>query len=216
MRHVVRIPLLRQLDVLLIERSGRLTGFKRAHHLEELRANHGLSERDLCEIAQCPALRELGAQHVEITRASLSAILAMPALESLDLEASRFNDAMARQLSRSTTITSLDVGATHLTRHGLAHLVQMPQLRSLDLWATDIGDADLRILRELPKLEYVSLGSPPGMSPLDPAAITALLLDLPRLKRVWLDGVGIDARQHAALSEKLEHVQVTENDWRSI
>jgi hypothetical protein len=212
MRHVIRIPALRVLDVLHIQDSGRLQDFRYARQLEVLRANHGLSADDLCQISQCPGLRQLGAQGADITRASLSAVLSMTALEAIDLEATRFDDAMARQLSRSTTITSLDLGSTRLTRHGLAQLVGMSQLRSLDLWATDISHADLSLLRELPNLEYVSLGHPYPTNLLDPAAVTDLLLELPNLKRAWLDGVGLDAKQHASLSAKLESVRVTEND----
>lgn len=212
MRHVIRIPSLRELDVFGIERSGRLPSFGDALQLQVLRANHGMSEDDLCQVAQCAGLRHLGAQGAELTRTSLSAILALPALNELDLESTHFDDAMAKRLSRSTTIQSLDIGATRLTRVGLAHLVQMPQLRALDLWATRIGHDDLGLLRTLPDLEYVSLGSDDGAdAALDPNAVTKLLLDLPSLKRVWLDGVGLEASQRAALEAKLESLRVTEH-----
>lgn len=209
MRHVLRMPILRTLDVYRITEAGRLPSFAGAATLDVLRANHGLSERDLLQVASSPMLRELGAQSSQLTHAALDALLAMPALESIDLESTAFDDAMARRTSRSTRITALDLGATRLTRRGLAHLVGMPQLRSLDLWNTAIEARDLQLLRQLPQLEYVSIGTPYDDVALDASAIVSLLLELPALRRAWLDGVRIDRAQRAGLEARLEHLRVT-------
>lgn len=209
MRHVLRMPSLRTLDVLRITNAGTLPTFADAASLEVLRANHGLSERDLMQVSTSRTLREIGAQHAQITHASLAALLAMPALESLDLECTAFDDAMARRISRSSRIRSLDLGASRLTGRGLAHLTEMRQLRSLDLWETRISAHDLELLRRLPQLEYVSIGKIHGAATLDPAVVVRLLLELPALKRVWLDGVKIDHKQRADLDSRLESLRVT-------
>lgn len=209
MRHVLRMPSLRTLDVLRITNAGTLPTFADAASLEVLRANHGLSERDLLQVSTCRTLREIGAHHAQITHASLAALLAMPALESLDLECTAFDDAMARRISRSSRIRSLDLGGSRVTGRGLAHLVEMQQLRGLDLWDTRIDAHDLQLLRRLPALEYVSIGSIDGAETLDPAVIVALLLELPTLKRVWLDGVKIDPAQRAALEARIERLRLT-------
>lgn len=211
MRHVLRMPTLRTLDVLRITDAGKLPSFADAGCLQVLRANHGLSERDLMQIASSRTLREIGAQQAQITHASLTALLSMPALESLDLECTAFDDAMARRISRSTRITSLDVGGSRLTRRGLAHLVEMQQLRALDLWETRIDAHDLQLLKWLPELEYVSIGPGGGTASLDPAVVVPLLLELPALKRVWLDGVQVDPAQRAALEARVEHLRITEH-----
>jgi hypothetical protein len=116
---------------------------------------------------------------------------------------------MARKLSRSRTIETLDLGATLLTGIGLTHLAEMPQLRSLDLWATRIADADLRLLLEIPNLEYLSLGNYHGFPSLDEDQVCNLILASPSLKRVWLDGIRLNAAQKAALETKLESLRVT-------
>jgi hypothetical protein len=208
MQHVLRIPALRVLDILRIGRAGRLDGFAAAGTLEVLRANYGMPEDHLLRVTQCEGLRELGAQNADLTRSSLAAILALPRLGTLDLESTAFDDAMARRLGRSESIHSLDLGATRLTAIGLAHLIRMQQLRSLDLWATNLDAVELALLRELPNLQYLSLGTHDRSRALDAAAVTKLLLDLPSLERVWLDGVDLDPAQHAALAAKLASLRV--------
>ena len=212
MRHVIQLPGLRVLDVLCIRGPGQLENFQKAEKLEEFRANHCMTEADLLQVAQCAQLRELGAQHAEISINSLSAILSLPSLTTLDLEGTRFDDKMAKRVSRSKTITSLDLGATRITRVGLEHLVQMEQLRSLDLWATDLSERDLRLLLNLPNLEYLSLGNYDGLHQLQSNEVTQLILESPGLKRVWLDGVILDVTQKSALEARLESLRITSLD----
>jgi hypothetical protein len=110
---------------------------------------------------------------------------------------------MAAAVSRSTTLAWLELGTARLTRAGVAHLARMPQLRGLDLWATPVSEADCAMLRELPALEYISLGRYDD-APLDGAALMPLLLAMPALKRVWLD-----AGQIATLEARFESVRIT-------
>jgi hypothetical protein len=209
MRRIVQIPGLRTLDVLCIKGPGALGNFCKAKDLETFRANHCMTGVDLLEVTQCSGLAELGAQGAELSSESLHAILALPRLVSLDIESTRFNDTMAKKLSRSKTIESLDVGATRITGAGLKHLAQMPQLRSIDLWATHISESDLQLLLDMPRLEYVSLGNYDGCPQLDAETICNLILNLPNVKRVWLDGIRLHVTQKEALEKKLESLRVT-------
>lgn len=209
MRHVIQLPGLRVLDVLRIRGPGALGNFSKAQHLEVFRANHYMTENDLLQVTQCTHLRELGAQNAKLTSASLSAILALPRLASLDLEATRFDDGMAKRVSRSKTIAFLDIGATHITRVGLEHLVQMEQLRSLDLWATALNEDDLRLLLNLPNLEYLSLGNHDDLPSLNSGEVTRLILESSSLKRVWLDGIQLEATQKEALEARLDSLRMT-------
>ncbi len=188
---------------------GKLRNFHKAVQLEVFRANHYMADSDLLQVAQCPSIRVLGAQNAKLTRSGFAALMAMPKLAELDLEGTRFDDWMARKLSRSTTIKALEVGNTRLTRAGLAHLVTMPQLHSLDLWALDLNTTDLGMLRALPNLEYVSLGANHAAPPLDADAVTSLILECRNLKRVWLDGVRLERDQQDALEAKLEYLRIT-------
>jgi hypothetical protein len=135
--------------------------------------------------------------------------LSNPKLNALDLEGTAFDDEMARMIARSTSVSSLDLGATKLTRRGLEHLSSMKQLRSLDLWATSLEGRDLELLRSLPRLEYVSIGGHDGSKRFDAAYLVDLFRSLPSLTRLWLDGVSIDQAQVDALKERLISVRVT-------
>jgi hypothetical protein len=209
MKEIIQIPGLRVLDVLCIKGPGKLDHFRKATTLETFRANHYMTEADLLEVTRSSRLVELGAQGAELSNKSMAAILALPCLTSLDLESTRFNDSMAKKVSRSQTIESLDIGATHITGAGLGHLAQMKQLKSLDLWATDVTESDLQPLLDMPNLEYLSLGNYDGHPQLDAEKVCRFILDLPSLKRLWLDGIRLNAAQKNALETKLESLRVT-------
>ena len=85
----------------------------------------------------------------------------------------------------------------------------MKQLRSLDLWATNLVEDDFDLLRQLPALEYISIGGYAHLPSLDSKKIVPLLLSLPALKRVWLDGASITKTERDALEEKLEELRIT-------
>lgn len=209
MNHLIALEGLRELDIHCMTGPGKLKNFHKAAQLEVFRANHYMTESDLLQVAQCPSIRVLGAQHADLARSAFAALLSMPKLAALDLEGTRFDDKMAKQMSRSTTISALDVGGTLLTGAGLAHLVTMTQLRSLDLWALDLNAADLAMLQALPNLEYVSLGGHDHAPSLDADAITTLILESRSVKRVWLDGVRLERGQRDALETKLESLRIT-------
>ncbi|MFZ6801027.1 hypothetical protein [Undibacterium sp. Di24W] len=209
MRQIIQTPGLRELDVLCIKGPGVLGNFRKAESLEIFRANHYMTEADLLEVTECAQLMQLGAQGAELSSTSLAAILGLPNLTSLDLESTRFNDNMAKKVSRSKTIESLDIGATRITGVGLEHLSQMSQLRSIDLWATEVKEVDLQFLLDMPKLEYASFGNHEDLPQLDAEKVCGLILESPSLKRVWLDGIRLNAAQQEALEAKLVSLRIT-------
>lgn len=207
-RRIVRIPELETLDVLSLCGPGALSGLQHATGLRTLRINGGLHARDLRGIAQCPSLEELGAQGAELTHRALDALLSVPRLRSLDLEGTRFDDTMAERLTDAPALECLEIGATRVTCAGLAQLSRIERLRGLDLWATPLREDDYELLHRFPALEYVSLGGYDD-APLDGKIIVPLLLALPAMKRVWLDGVTLDRDQIAALEARFESVRIT-------
>ncbi len=209
MNHILQLEGLRELDILSMTGPGKLKNFHKAVQLEVFRANHYMTGFDLVQVAQCPSVRVLGAQNADLAGSAFAALLSMPNLTALDLEGTRFDDKMAKKISRSTTITLLDVGGTRLTRVGLADLVKMTQLHSLDLWALDLNATDLTMLQALPNLEYVALGGHEHAPSLDADAITTLILESRSVKRVWLDGVRLERHQQVALEAKLESLRYT-------
>lgn len=209
MQYVIDIPGLRVLDVLHIRHPGRLKSFQDVHTLGEFRCNTGLTERDLLAVCMCQSLREIGAQSSMLNAVVIEALLRLPGLQSLDIERSNFDDAMAERVSASGNLRSLDIGATRITKTGLAAICEMEQLTSLDLWATDIAEDDLDLLVRLPHLEYLSLGNVEGSPSLDADIILPKLLSLPSLRRIWLDGIQLSPEQTASLESKFSHVRIT-------
>lgn len=115
---------------------------------------------------------------------------------------------MAGRLSDAPALEWLEIGATRVTCAGLAQLSRIERLRGLDLWATSLREEDFELLHRFPALEYVSLGGYDD-APLDGKIIVPLLLALPAMKRVWLDGVTLDRDQIEALEARFESVRST-------
>ncbi len=205
---LIHVPDLEALDVLEVCPRGTLRGFESALSLRRLSAQFGFTERDLVSISHAPGLRELGAQRAEITPMALEALIAMPQLEALDLEESTLDDQTAALFERSRGILRLDVGGTGISRSGLRSIVGMKQLRSLDLWSTGISASDLEMIEELSALEYLSVGGRCVGGLLDPEVVMGVLLSLPSLKRVWVDGVALGPDQVVALKRRIRSVRV--------
>jgi hypothetical protein len=193
LRHVFAIPGLRVLDLLGLAHPGRLAGFA-ATKIEEFRCNTGLRELDLLEISASTSLKQFGAQSSELSIRAMTALIAMPQLQSLDIEGTSFDDAMAELLIDNHSLHSLEVGMTRLSGKGLAHLRTMKNLRSLDLWATRITEDDLDLLAGMP-LEYLSIGrvDDENFASFSVDIVMKKLAALPSLKRIWLDGLDLNA-----------------------
>lgn len=209
MRHVIAIPGLRTLEVRNLRSPGSLPPFVAAKSLETAYLHSGLTERDLVAVTHCRSLRTLGIQSAELNPMIIERVVALPHLQSLDLEASNFDDAMAARLSAAPSIQKLYLGATRITRSGLERLVDMQQLTALDLWATAIDTVDLQVLTGLPNLESLTLGAIPGDSRMDTASLIAGLAALPALKRVWLVDLDLEAHQVQQLQERYAEVRIS-------
>jgi hypothetical protein len=213
MRQIILIPNLEVLDILDISRPGQLTGFSEAENLKEFRANCWLKEADILAISSCHSLVELGVQNSTVSRKVIEAILTMPMLESIDLEASNFDDNFAASISESNLLLSLEVGGTKLTGKGLKHICRMKQLQNLDLWATNIIEEDLDLLMELPDLKYLSVGGYAGNENFQAETLIPRLNAIQSLERVWLDGVKLTETQENGLREKYKYVRITCDTW---
>lgn len=209
MRNIVSVPGLRILNILSLRHPGKLVGFSTADSLETFRCNTGMSGNDLIEIATSRSIKDLGAQSTTLTAAAMSALIAMPSLQSLDIEGSNFDDAFAKQISMSRSLLSLDVGATRLTRKGLKQICQMKQLKSLDLWASDIEEADVALLADLPNLEYLSIGQIDGETNFNANTLLPKLRTIKSLSRIWIDGVPVSAETKKEFDRRFESVRIT-------
>lgn len=209
MHHAISIPGLEVLDVLDVRHPGALRNFDEAIALKEFRCPGSLSEEDLLEISRLPNLVELGAQHATVSMKAIEAIVAMPRIRALDLEATALDDEMASMLASSPTIEKLEIGATRVTAAGLRSICTMLQLRSLDIWALDILEQDLDSLVDLPNLERLYIGSYEGQTALTSKGVLPRLAMFPSLKRIWLDGIVLSNSQKEALERRYEDVRIT-------
>ena len=207
LRRVFAVPGLRVVDLMGIAHPGRLTGFTNTE-IEEFRCNTGtkgigLTELDLLEIATSTSLKQLSAHSSVLSMRAMKALIAMPQSQSLDLEGTGFDDAMAALLCGNSSLHSLDLGATKLTGKGLAHLCTMKNLRSLDLWQTKINEDDLDQMAGM-QLECFSLGyvQDDAPAPFSAEVVLKKLEALPKLKRIWLDGLDLQAEHLAEFKRR--------------
>jgi Leucine Rich repeat len=214
---VLAIEGLRILDVLEIEESDAMPSFATAASLEEFRCPMGLSTRDIEAVLQAPALRELSVQSSTLDLPLARAMAAKPTLRKLDIEMTKFDDEMAEVIASNHLLTHLDIGCAHITARGLAHICRMRQLESIDLWATGISIDDLQMITALDRLEYLSLGAVDdgstdglrvdGNPSQDAQAVVDLILRMPSVRRVWLDGIQLSVDQRQALESRLESLR---------
>lgn len=205
MRHVISIPDLEILDILEIRNPGKLMRFSEAAKLQIFRCNHYMSEADLLEISNLPKIQEIGAQSAEITKRSLEALICLPQLTSLDLEATNFTDKLAAIIGRSQTIKHLSVGASKLTAKGLQSISLMSQLESLDIWSIDISETDLAPLLKLQNLRYLSVGGCEGQTRLTFKGVMPYIDELPFLKSLWLDGIILSDDEQLRMNKRYEY-----------
>lgn len=209
MRHVIPIENLEELDELRLRYPGQLTGFAAMDTLKVFRCDDYMTEADLTEIAKLPKLQVLSAHNSELTEKLLDMLLAIGSLEKIDLEATDFDDGMAKTTSQSDAIVALDVGATCITAEGSKHISNMKQLRSLDIWAIDIVEQDLEMLEDLPNLESVSIGGYDEQTVLTSKGVIPRLEKIRSLKRVWFDGIAATDDEKTYLKSRYEHACIT-------
>ena len=207
MKHIIALQGLNTLDLLCLKKPGQLQNFANAIDLKVFRCNHYMSEADLIEITNLPNLEELGAQNSELTKRALNALLRMPTLKKLDLEATKFDDKWAKRLAASKTITHLDIGAGRLTNKGLKDICKISQLQSLDIWWTNIVEKDLDLLASLTNLEYLSIGGYDGQKVFTAKGVIPRLAAIPKLKKIWLDGITLTAEDEELLKDRYEYVR---------
>ena len=205
MRHVITIPDLEILDILEIRNPGRLVKFSEAIELKKFRCNHYMNEADLLEISNLPKIQEIGAQNSEITKRALEALLCLPYLTNLNLEATNFTDKLADIIAKSQKIKHLSIGASKLTAKGLQSISTMSQLESLDIWSINISETDLAPLSKLQNLKYLSVGGYEGQTCLTFNGVMPYIDELPSLRSLWLDGITLSDTEKLIMKNKYEH-----------
>ncbi len=164
------------------------------------RCDSGLTSPDFRSLSRCAALESIGAQNGHLSQAAAAEVAAMPNLSHLDLEGAWLTDAAVAELAQSRSLESLYICRTQVTAEGVRNLARMPQLRELDVWALEPRVIDALV--ELPGLEAITLGQFEDADALTTARVLEVLEALPKLKRVWLDGVRLNEAQRADLEAR--------------
>lgn len=212
--NVVTVPNLKMLDVLSIKSAGKLRNFSLATSLEHFYCADTDSLRidDFVEISSCKSLKEIYVPNSTLTPKIIKHFLHLPNFQVFDIEASNLDDEMASLISSSKTIEKLDLGATSISRCGLKKICEMKQLISLDIWSTNIRQNDLDLLKNLPKLEYLSVGQGYEDNYFDSKSLINKLRNIKSLKRIWFDGVYFNSDEKKLLSQKYDKVQISYKD----
>jgi outer membrane protein assembly factor BamB len=152
------LELCRQLDD---DSFNSLAGSKRLAVL--IAAGTSLSERGLRVIARVHNLRALDLEVCNnVTDSACAEIGAMRQLRGLNLKKTGFEKTMISKaglskLSGLTALEYLDVSGNAVTNDGLQHLQRLTRLRELDLSRLPINDAGLKHLAPLKNLERLEL-----------------------------------------------------------
>lgn len=150
-----RLPILR----LSIKSSGvNTSGLKAISQLPKL---HWLSIANVDEgcikadgvacLAQARSLRDLGLVKCYLDKSAVDKVSLLSQLEQLDLSKNAdVDDDCLGQISRMTSLTSLQVNYTHITGGGLKeHILKLKNLRNLSIEGLEVGDEDIGVFEKM-------------------------------------------------------------------
>ncbi len=108
---VLELPCIEKLDILCVRvPGGKMPLFGKASNLKVFRCNNFMNESDLIAISTSQSLVELGAQSSGVSIRSVEALTSIPSLESVDLEGSDFDRAIALKTTRHPSPQGFDIG----------------------------------------------------------------------------------------------------------
>jgi len=205
-KQVLALNCVEELSIFSVRSPGKkLCGFEGAERLKVFRCEFDLSSSDFIAISKSCTVKELVANNTKIDIHSVEALLRMPNLKSLNLEATDLDDGLVSILADSTRLTSLEIGATKITTRGLEKISEMKQLESLDIWATNISNGDLEMLLKLNNLKYLSIGNYMDQNIITSSVALPIIEKLRSLEQLFLDGVVITDSERKYLAAKYDY-----------
>jgi Leucine-rich repeat (LRR) protein len=133
--------------------AGTLASLGRLASVKHLYVESGdVTDQCLAEIVeQFPNLETFefnGSAHGEaITPAGIAALVHLPALTTLRLDACKLEAAHIVEIARLRNLTRLSLGSNDLDAAGIAPLKRLPRLQLLDLWSKSLDDAEFKEIR---------------------------------------------------------------------
>ncbi len=119
-----------------------------------------ITDTDMQSLAPLTKLRKLDLSYTHVTDPSAWPLFPITAL---NLEDTFLQDDDMSALTRYQTLESLALSFTELTDEGLVELLPLEGITSLRMAGTRMTEASYETLCGFPKLEYVAIGSVPGV-----------------------------------------------------
>lgn len=157
----------------------------------------GKADPGVAALNHFTGISSLDCSRSEVSDKGLSALKDLVNLEALDLFSSEVNGSFLKEMTNSKKLKLLRFSHDSLASGSLNCLPQFPNLRYLNLGRTNIDAQMLRPLAACKNIQTLDLSRNPN---LDDGAI-AIVLQLPKLKRLSLKFTKISAKGLAKLKE---------------
>jgi hypothetical protein len=201
---------LKKLETLILSRTNigdagleHLNGFSNLRLLD-LSGLEKITGRKLGQLVGLSKLETLVLSNCENLK-SVDQLTGLEGLRRLELKTSGMRNRSLESLKGLTRLQMLDLASCRLTDEGLALLKPLGGLETLDLRSNMITNAGLENLKGLDNLQDLKLG---GNQKIDINSIFALK-QLPKLRKLQLEGTGVGEQQLRQFKEELPDVTVS-------
>ena len=161
-----------------------------------------INDEGLKIVSQWGKLRSLSLRDMAIRGDFFKELAGLPSLRTLSAIQTMVSDGALQHLTGCEQLEELALAQTLVTDGGLEAMSHLKNLKRLDLAQTPVSDQGLAHLATLRQLEWLNLSGNLGITDQS----VKLLLDLPQLKEVYLDGTSMTQEGLAQLGPRARTV----------
>ncbi len=161
LKQLAKFPKLERLS--LLSTAIRDPGLEHVAQLEslvQLSVGGFVTDAGLKSLAKSRSIRQLALIDAQITDAAAESLIAMPQLESLTLQWTRFGDAGLKQLAAADRLKRLSAESSPFTDAAVEALASCKRLESLGLLGEELTVASLKTLEKMTGLRELSISFP--------------------------------------------------------
>ncbi|MGQ9760288.1 MAG: leucine-rich repeat domain-containing protein [Thermogutta sp.] len=148
---------------------------------------NAINDAGLRIVAKWKTLRSLVLRDMAVRGEFFVEVATLPQLRTLSAIQTMVGDEALEPLAACEQLKELALGQTLITDRGLEVIGRMINLRRLDLSQTSVTDQGLSRLVNLKELEWLDISGNLGISD----ELIGILLGLPKLKEIYLDGTSV-------------------------
>lgn len=167
---------------------------------------NAINDEGLKIVSRWKKLRSLSLRDMAIRGDFFTELAGLPSLRTLSAVQTMVADAALQHLVDCPQLEELALAQTLVTDNGLEAISRLTNLKRLDLAQTPISDQGLAQLANLKQLEWLNVSGNPGVTDQS----TTVLLNLPELKEVYLDGTSMTQDGLAKLGSRARTVLALE------